>query len=622
MEKITEADLEKVLQQAKNELIKLFTNASTNTSQIGIARERVDIMNEQWTTARAKIVETYGGMAISWEHKINKMSKWFEHATTKAAEKVAYETTSYDRLSSHKRKDADHYVFANAWARSKNEFFVWYKNEYTGVTHIWEANPLVPRLTAAIRDEFQTWFQRQVVTQSLLDQSSAAAMHDFLSERPDMIVLLNLIPRLPKIKSISQGTIDRPAAVAAIELTLSLVPFLGNAIALYELWAGRDLFGYELSHVEQAILAASILLPVAGRMVKGGRALYTEARLVKLYGKNAASWGKVLNASARASEQPAAIRSIEAGEEALAKLGRVEGKIAQEAAAGVKAVVHSPGTLPRFVAPETKVLWETLSKKYPILDKLDEIALDRVLRKGPNMNHIKGQLLEELAESHLIPMLRERHVGFALGVKVPQGKTLEFIPGYSIMDASGRQITDGVLGYTDKQVFNILAIFEAKAGRKGARELTVTTTRVSKMSQDDLLEVKAEAKESWLNARGIARRKKQPFSKTVADFEKKLLKTKDSGQLQRDLERLSRNAGKPLPKIYIGEVDTAVRISPNNTKFFGIFPKGIRTSLVEAEAKAAGFKFEALTVPIHKTQLNAMAQELAPHSKRMVTKEQ
>ncbi|OJD24235.1 hypothetical protein ACJ73_04409 [Blastomyces percursus] len=127
------------------------------------------------------------------------------------------------------------------------------------------------------------------------------------------------------------------------------------------------------------------------------------------------------------------------------------------------------------------------------------------------------------------------------------------------------------------------------------------------MSQDDLLEVKAEAMESWLNARGIARRNKQSFSKTVADFEKKLLKTKDSGQLQRDFERLSRNAGKPLTKIYIGEVNTAVRTR-------------IRTSLVEAEVKAAGVKFEALTVPIHETQLTAVAKELVPHAKRMVTK--
>ncbi|PGH29273.1 hypothetical protein GX50_07988 [[Emmonsia] crescens] len=620
METIKEADLAKILQKAKNELIELLTGAIANTSQIGIARERADIMNEQWTTSRAQIVGTYGGMAVSWEHKIKKMSQWFENATTAATEKVAYEKTSYDRLNSHQNKAAENYAFANAWAHSQNEFFVWYKNEYTGVTSIWEANPLTPRLTAAIRDEFQAWFQQQVVTKNLLDQSSAATMNDFLNGRPDMIVLLNLIPRLPKTKTQSQGTIDRPAAVAAIELTLSLVPFLGNAIALYEVWAGRDLFGYELSSVEQAILATSILLPVAGRMVKGGRALYTEARLVKLYGKDAASWGKVMNASARASEQQAAIRSIEAGEEALVTLGRVEGSIAQEAAAAVKAIILSPGTPPRVVAPETKVLWETLSKKYPIMGKLDEIALDRVLRKGPNTNHIKGQLLEELAESHIIPMMRERHAGFALGVKVPKTKTLEFIPGYSIMDTSGRQITDGVLGYTDKQVFNILAIFEAKSGRKGARELTTTTSRVSKMSQDDLLEIKAAAKDFWLNARGIARRNKKPFSKTVADFEKQLLKTKDTGQLQRDLERLSRNAGKPLTKIYIGEVETAVRISPSNTKFFGIFPKGIRTGLVDIEAKAAGFKFEAFAVPMHRKELEAVAKELVPHAKQMVTK--
>jgi hypothetical protein len=39
---------------------------------------------------------------------------------------------------------------------------------------------------------------------------------------------------------------------------------------------------------------------------------------------------------------------------------------------------------------------------------LDALALERVLLKGGNLNHIKGHFLEELLESRIVPWLRER----------------------------------------------------------------------------------------------------------------------------------------------------------------------------------------------------------------------
>lgn len=59
--------------------------------------------------------------------------------------------------------------------------------------------------------------------------------------------------------------------------------------------------------------------------------------------------------------------------------------------------------------------------------------MERILLKGPNLNHLKGQLLEELLESRIVPWLKQRWGGLALALDVPAGKELEFIPGYIIV---------------------------------------------------------------------------------------------------------------------------------------------------------------------------------------------
>jgi hypothetical protein len=202
---------------------------------------------------------------------------------------------------------------------------------------------------------------------------------------------------------------------------------------------------------------------------------------------------------------------------------RLEGQIAKEAASAIPKILHSPGNLPNTIENEIKVLWDTLAKKYTALGTLDEFALRRIVQKGTNVDHIKGQILEELAESHILPWLRSRHGGFALGLKVPSGKTLEFIPGHSIRTASGkagRQITDGMVGYWDKEVFNILGIFEAKSGRKGARELTLTTKDVAKLSEADRNELRAFAKEIWADQKEVAEQTGSAFTSTIEQVEK------------------------------------------------------------------------------------------------------
>ncbi len=69
--------------------------------------------------------------------------------------------------------------------------------------------------------------------------------------------------------------------------------------------------------------------------------------------------------------------------------------------------------------------------------------------------------------------------GFALGIEVPAGKKLEFIPGHLIRDAAGRQITDGILAYRDGESLVIALVFEAKAGKSAARELSFARGGIS-----------------------------------------------------------------------------------------------------------------------------------------------
>ena len=114
------------------------------------------------------------------------------------------------------------------------------------------------------------------------------------------------------------------------------------------------------------------------------------------------------------------------------------------------------------------------------LRSLDVLSLERVLAKGPNVDHLKGQLLEELVESRLVPWLRTREGGFALGVTVPAGKKLEFIPGHLIRDTAGRQISDGMLVYRNSDELVVAAVFEAE---KQARALPVNSPSSKSVSR-------------------------------------------------------------------------------------------------------------------------------------------
>jgi hypothetical protein len=60
--------------------------------------------------------------------------------------------------------------------------------------------------------------------------------------------------------------------------------------------------------------------------------------------------------------------------------------------------------------------------------------------------------------------------------------------------------------------------------------------------------------------------------------------------------------------------------SVNRTKFFGVVPKGVRTSLLESEVKKEGFLFEAIAVPVHTRDLGKIAEEVKVLAETMLSK--
>jgi hypothetical protein len=470
------------------------------------------------------------------------------------------------------------------------------------------ANPLVSKIMFVLSRALMDWAGEQPETRAFLLLPARAGLAEVLFQRPDMVALLRMAMLLPPDVEISDVPVDRPGSIEAIELAIALIPIIGSCVAAYEAWSGQDLFGYHLSDLERGILAASVLLPVAGRLAKGGRALYTEARLVSMYGRDAAAWSRAVRAGERGVAQREALLSLGKAERELRVTRSVGAAAADEARAAIPAVVR--GSTPAAVVDVAVTdLLRELAQAHSALKQLDAFALERVLAKGPNVSHLKGQLLEELVESRVVPWLSSREGSFALGIAVPVGKKLEFIPGHLIRDLSGRQITDGILCFRDGEKLVIAGVFEAKAGKHAARELSFARDSLSGLTKEEVAELRANAKDVLLEQRAAAKAAKQPFNKTLDDIMKEYAVSERGGQVRRDIERLASGSTGPT-KVRVGTQEIEVVFSPTRTKFFGVIPKGVRSATIEAQLAAEKVTFEILGVDLTSSQLDDIAKKL------------
>jgi Pre-toxin TG len=576
---------------------------------VGLLRVKWEIMLFELTTAPNSVL-VWEQMPPQPPFGFTGADAWAAASLKKAQERISpqYGTPEQQRRKFNEYLDLS--IEMLSWGQVRQELIV---DKQRGKQYlIFGANPLVAKIMKVVSHELMVWFNAQPNTRELIDQPAHFGLARMFSERPDIVAMMRVAEKLPLDVEISDVPVQRPGFVEAVELAIGLIPVVGNIVAAYEAWSGEDLFGYHLTDIERGVLAATVLLPTAGRLVKGGRALYTEARLVSMYGRDAAAWSRAVGASARGVADREALATVGKAERLLRVERKLTGTIVKEAADAVPRVTTGVATLTTAVDAAVIDLFRELSQAHSVLKLLDEHAIGRVLAKGPNADHLKGQLLEELIESRIVPWLGSREGGFALGITIPAGKKLEFIPGHLVRDSAGRQISDGLLAYREGEGLVIAAVFEAKAGNRAARELSLKSGGLSSLTQAERQELRANAKDVWREQRAEAVATGKPFKKTLEEVEKEYALSELGGQVRRDIERLADGA-----RIRVGTETFGVSISPTRTKFFGVLPKDVRAATIEKQLKESGFSYEIIGADIKAKDLAAIGEKLKPLAEKL-----
>jgi len=74
---------------------------------------------------------------------------------------------------------------------------------------------------------------------------------------------------------------------------------------------------------------------------------------------------------------------------------------------------------------------------------------------------------------------------------------------------------------------------------------------------------------------------------------------------RRDIERLADDE-----TVKIGRQNYVVKLSPTKTKFFGVLPKDVNASAIEAQLKENKFAYEILGVDVTSARLKDMAASM------------
>lgn len=445
-------------------------------------------------------------------------------------------------------------------------------------------NPVTKQVIDDIGHELLRYRERHSHDEKFLTTSAKAGLANLLLvERKDLNVALRAALDLGgDVTSIKLPDEDRPWWVNAVEFAIGVIPIVGNVVAAWEAYSGRDLFGYKLSDVERGILAGSVLLPAAGRLVREGKALYTASRMTRLYGGDAFKWSYSLAMGERLSADAVGLARIKSAEKTVLQGKQVSKEVAEKLTATLKSLGVDAAEKAVPVAVESKVVkaFAEVVKKFPIFKELDELAVERIAAKTVP-DHAKGQLMEELMESRITGWLQDPFGRRALGLEHIK-EPLEFIPGHLIRDGDGLLLTDGIIVKRSGDVMEVVAVFEAKAGRASSRGLARKYKGRSAMSKADLAELDAEAREVLRELQERARLTGGTVKKTLEQIKKEIKLTELGGQIRADVERLSE-----LP-VFINSVEVKVKVGPRSTRWFGVVPRDVSGDFLKQAIKDAG----------------------------------
>lgn len=256
---------------------------------------------------------------------------------------------------------------------------------------------------------------------------------------------------------------------------------------------------------------------------------------------------------------------------------------------------------------------KALSSKYKILEDLglDVAAVERVLAKK-NIDHMKGQLLEELMANKVRQMLGDEAGRAALAGEKASAK-LEFIEGYRITGADGQQLTDGMIVIRDGEKVQVVTVLESKAGKASSRELRVSRESrkkwLEKLKKNDeaykheVAEAVEELRETRSELKNVSSEViKEKYANEIEDIISKS-PLAESGQMRLDVERMEQ-----IGVLIDGQ---PVKVKAGRPQFMNALPSDVPGTAAESAAESEGLKASTLNLDINQTQLKALAEDIA-----------
>jgi hypothetical protein len=610
------------LQAASVRLNAALADGKVPLDTVAFARGVRDLMDEQLLRWPDAVLREFDGKAD--RQTGYRSAQYWRVVIERNIERQVWPLRDEELRTAHNRKRREYEAVAQHLLALPYGGPTRVEDSVDGVVYLVRPNrALMQQLMPIVAHELMRWFRQHEITKEFLARPADRGFFEFLQTRTDVRAMLRIVDEQPlDVTAYEDPSIitrkTQTTSQMLVELAISLIPVVGDIVAAWEVYNGHDLFGTPLDSLDRGILGACVMLPMLGMVLKDGRVAYREARLVLLHGGEAREWTRAMEAVSRLDAVE--IRLLAEAEEALRLAKTLEPALQRRIAGVLPGMVQPVKVLQPGAHPVVIEAMAMLRKADPVFATVDDAAMLRVLEKGPDPNHIKGQLLEELVETRLLPWLATPYARRALGlshVSRPEGK-LMFIPGHMISDESGRQVTDGIIAVWEQGELHILIIFEAKSGKRAARELWISKGGISSLTNAQRAELRAEAERAFQRLKRRAELQGALFNRKVEDIEEEILDeinfAEEGGQIRRDVERLAEDFRNRPAKIFVGDLPEPipVRISPTGTKFVGLVPSDVDQISIREAVQKLGYSFEIIGVQLSSRKLKDLGNALSP----------
>ncbi len=267
-------DYKKYLDSKKRDFEKELLQGRASVINLAIYRYTIEKMEAQLKKDPSRVT----GHDVFATSTRSGPDVWYFKLCTEALQRY------YPEGDVYKKKHIEYWLFGKQCMLNVGLWKSTFEDRKKGIRYVQTAGVKLKKLIAAILKELVRWSYLRRGEDWYLTASPKDGLIRMLSERPDIVAVLRIAQTLSIDTTKSGIPIVRKPHEEFIELLVGFIPVVGNIVCAYEAYTGRDLFDYHLSNIERSILGGAMLLPVAGRLVRGGKSLYTAQRMKRLYG--------------------------------------------------------------------------------------------------------------------------------------------------------------------------------------------------------------------------------------------------------------------------------------------------------------------------------------------------